>query len=178
MGNLPSTEHAFQAFSGSHGYESYIPPQSACTKKENHYITVSGQTYGLERYVTAIYANRVLDDNQNVELGDYATIISGSLFQINKNILGSTVVQEGQITNNHILEYGRSGLMVSSGSDVPVATVALGDFAFSAADSTTAREIELNFDQLGACLGLYKNSSGQYLNNKQLVLVLPKIDLF
>ena len=164
----------FQAVSNTHGYEDLVPGESACASKQNHHITHETRPYILERYVTSIYANSVTHQNGDVSLTDFTTVIEGQLVDIDTKTLGTIVVHEGKLYAEDSLSYGQNGLIISSASDMPVATINLGNYAFSKEQADVGqRTVELNFDDLGACLGLYKHASGAYLGNKHLVLVLP-----
>ena len=163
----------FQAFSSAD--QLIAPSSSACSSATNHHITYNGQSYTLERYVTALYADQVLSGDGLISIDNFATILAGQFFDVPTATLGSVMVHQGQIYHaTDPLSYTSSGLLISPAANTPVATIALGEYAFSKEQSDMGRRgIELNFGILGSCLGVYKDSGGQYLGDKQLVLVLP-----
>ena len=172
IGPYSSTE-AFQAFSNAE--QLIAPASSACSSAANHHITYKGQSYTLERYVTSLYANQVMSSSGFISIDEFATILAGQFFDVPSATLGSVVVHQGQIYHaGEPLSYTSNGLLMSPAAHTPVATIALGEYAFSKDQSDVGRRsVELNFGILGSCLGVYKDSQGQYLGDKQLVLVLP-----
>ena len=176
--SMIAVNHNVHSFAGFHGYEAYLPSQNACSLTNNHTIVFDGETYRLERFVTSIYSNRVVQNYQTVALANFATILSSQLFHIEAQTLGTVVVQEGQVYVSSPITFSQGGLVNTPLTNVPVAKVFQGRYAVSSNDPTFGtRELKLDFNELGACLGLYRHSSGKYLGGQHLVLVIPRLNL-
>ena len=176
--SMIAVSHNIHSFAGFHGYEAYLPAQNACSLTNNHTIVFDGETYRLERFVTSIYSNRIIQNYQTVALADFATILSSQLFHVEAQTLGTVVVQEGQVYVSSPITFSQGGLVNTPLTNIPVAKVFQGRYAVSSNDPTYGtRELKLDFDELGACLGLYRHSSGKYLGGQHLVLVIPRLNL-
>ncbi|MCY4381355.1 MAG: hypothetical protein OXC40_07315, partial [Proteobacteria bacterium] len=170
-----SYQEGFQAFSGTHGFESVVPSTNACAQKTNHHISYNGQTYSLERYATTMYANLDLSSGE-VGLSNFATILFESLFEMDGSSLGVAVVKSGQILDSQPLTFSLDGLVFNERADMPVGQISKGYFQVATNDPSLGyREYKIDLGSMASCVAMYISSSGEYLENKLPVIVLPSM---
>lgn len=144
----------------------------SCAQNINHRIVVAGEHYILNRYVTAFYGDETaLNDGGSSGFKDLVTIVFGDLFEVSEANLGKWVVQNGQLLPPQRLSFGGEALHYG---DTAVASVVPGYYSVSRhSPQGESRDTKFDLAPYGACLGLYQSSSGAFLGDQSLVLVLP-----